>query len=77
MSDATKKSLWEGFVMWLRVMVLGVIPALLIMFEAREINWGIIGFTVAIAALKALDTVLHKYGKITENASFEKGLTRF
>lgn len=58
-----------------RVATLAIIPLLIeYLSSGKEINWGIIGVTAAIAALRALDQYLHEYGKDTNNERLKKGL---
>lgn len=71
----------DGLLEFLRIVVLSVIPVILIGINGSTgqitINWQLVGAIGVIAALKALDELLHEKGKSTKNESMTKGITRF
>lgn len=73
MKDAIVKAVVE----LARVAVLAVIPVLVLSLEAGSVDWRSIGVVAAIAVLRALDKLLHKYGESTSNDTLAGGLTRF
>jgi len=66
---------------FLRVVVLAIIPVILLGLDletgAIAINGQLVLVTGIVAVLKAIDKGIHNWGKLTENPSLSKGLTRF
>ena len=60
-----------------RVMVLATIPVLIADLEAGTFDWRLFLVTVALALLKFVDRLTHKWGEVNNNEVLEKGLTRF
>jgi hypothetical protein len=61
----------------LRVIVLAIIPNLIASLEAGELDWRVLIMTLSIAALRAVDKWLHVLGKVDEDPTLIKGITRF
>ena len=62
---------------FLRIVALAVVPALIVVLENGEVSAKAIILVLVVAILKAIDEFLHEKGKLEENASLTKGLTRF
>lgn len=73
MKDAITKALVE----LARVAVLAAIPVLVASLEAGAVDWRSIAVITAVAVLRALDKLIHKYGETTNNTVLEPGITRF
>lgn len=72
-----KDPLVKGLTELARVAVLAALPIVLMALESGEWNWEAIGLAVAIAVLRALDKILHKYGEQNGNTVLERGITQF
>jgi hypothetical protein len=71
------KPIKDAILEFLRIAVLALIPIILIQLQNGTIDWKALGILSFTAILKALDEYLHEKGKLTENESLIKGLTRF
>lgn len=60
-----------------RIIAVAIVPLLISQLQNNSIDWKAIGVTGAIALLMGIDKYLHLEGKVTENESLTKGLTRF
>ena len=72
-----KEAIIEAFKEFLRVVLLAVVPVLIVGLENGNLNLRFVGLTAGIAFLRALDKVLHEWGKEENNKLAEGGLTRF
>ena len=61
----------------LRVVLLAVIPVLITSLEKNEVDVRLLAVVGAIAFLRAIDKWLHEWGKINDDDSVAKGITRF
>jgi hypothetical protein len=76
--DKFKPALIEGIKELLRVVVLAIIPVAISNLEqSKVIDWRAIGVVAGIAVLRFADKVMHEWGKILDDESIIKGLTRF
>lgn len=80
------KTMIESLKELARVMVLAMIPIAIESLMANQINYRLIAFTGVIAGLRALDKLLHEWGKEKELEGTKKkpvkskmvgGITRF
>lgn len=60
-----------------RIVVLAIIPVIILGLEKGEVNPKLILITGGIALLRAVDKMLHEWGKEENNKTLEGGLTRF
>ena len=60
-----------------RIVAVAIIPLIINQLNSSSFDWKAIGVTGAIALLMAVDKFLHLEGKVTDNDSLTKGLTRF
>lgn len=71
------KPLLESLKEFARIAVLAAIPIVVDGLERGGVDWRLAGLASLIAALKALDKFVHKYGKENADYNLAKGLTRF
>lgn len=77
LTEVQQKALIESGKEFLRIVGIAVIPILIVQLENGGIQWKPIVIAGSIAVLKALDKMIHYYGKETNNPDLELGLTRF
>ena len=75
--QAITKAFLEGLKEVLRVAVIASIPVVIDGLSKGALSWQLMGTAAAIAILKALDKMLHEYGKETGSDGLTKGLVRF
>jgi hypothetical protein len=71
----SKSALWEAIKEPLRILVIALIPLLINWLSGQPWNTEFITLTVIV--LRAIDKILHDYGKEAGNTTLEGGLTRF
>lgn len=78
-----KQAIIEALKELLRVVLIAILPILISSLESGKIDYKIILVTAAIALLRAIDKMLHEWGKDVKKKDFELskllqgGLTRF
>lgn len=70
-----KSALWEAIKEPLRLLVIALIPLLINWISGQP--WDPQFITIAIIVIRAVDKILHDYGKESGNSLLEGGLTRF
>lgn len=73
-----KKAALSALAELLRIVVLSAIPVAVTMLESNgEIDMKVLMVVAAIAGLRFIDKLLHKYGKVAGKESLIKGIVRF
>ena len=70
-----KAALWESVKELLRLVLITAIPVIINWISGQP--WNPEAITITIIIIRAIDKILHDYGKETGNATLEGGLTRF
>lgn len=71
----SKSALWEAAKEPLRLLVIALIPLLINWLSGQA--WDPQFITLTIIVIRAIDKILHDYGKESGNSVLEGGLTRF
>lgn len=70
-----KSALWEAAKEPIRLLVIAIIPLLINWLSGQA--WDPQFITLTIIVIRAIDKILHDYGKESGNTTLEGGLTRF
>jgi hypothetical protein len=71
----SKAALWEAIKEPLRLLVIALLPLVVNWLSGQP--WNTEFIAIAVIVLRAIDKILHDYGKESGNTVLEGGLTRF
>lgn len=74
----TKNAIWEAAKEPLRLLLSALVALFLnALLEGADLGLSNAGVAILTIVLRAIDKMLHDYGKATENETLKKGLTQF